>query len=211
MKKNKLITSLTTAALAAMLVIPAGANAMSSSNMNHDSSKSSMKMDSKKNHKMTKKSSMKNIDMNHMHMETNGGKAPKGLKADKNAKYKVGSKVMINANHMSGMKGAMATVTGVYKTKLYTIDYQPTNGGSEVKNHKFLVSKEIKAANKGTLKVGESITVEASHMTGMKGAKGKIVAIENGPAYMVNFKATNSKTTYTNHKWLAQSELTSMK
>ncbi|MHA8137633.1 YdhK family protein [Lactobacillaceae bacterium Scapto_B20] len=210
MKTNKLITSLTTAALAALLVIPAGANAMSSSNMNHDSSHSSMKMDSKKS-KTTKKSSMNNMDMSHMSMSTNGGKAPKGLKTDKNAKYKVGSKVMIEADHMSGMKGAMATVTGAYNTKLYTIDYKPTNGGSEVKNHKFLVSKEIKAANKSSLKVGEQITVEADHMTGMKGAKGKIVAIENGPAYMVNFKATNSKTTYTNHKWLSQSELTSMK
>ncbi|MBW1605080.1 DUF1541 domain-containing protein [Lactobacillus sp. Sy-1] len=156
-------------------------------------------------------SNMSSMDMGGMMMKTNGGKAPKGLMMAKNAKYMKGTKVKILANHMSGMKGAIATVVGAYNTDLYTIDYTPTNGGKEVKNHKYVVSKEIKASKKGQLKVGSKITVEADHMTGMKGAKGKIVSIKKGPAYMVTFKATNSSTVYKNHKWLAQSDLASVK
>ncbi|MEJ6399876.1 YdhK family protein [Nicoliella lavandulae] len=209
MINKKLITGVATAAVAALLVVPAGVSAMSHSSMNNaKQTSSSMKMSSSSSMKMSSGSSM---SMSGMMMKTNGGKAPKGLKMATNAKYMKGAKVMIKANHMSGMKGAMATVVGAYNTDLYTIDYTPTNGGKEVKNHKYLVAPEIKTAKKGQLKVGEQITVEADHMTGMKGAKGKIVSIKKGPAYMVNFKATNSNVTYKNHKWLAQSDLTSMK
>ncbi|UQS87341.1 YdhK family protein [Nicoliella spurrieriana] len=237
MKNMKIVAGLTAAAVAALLIVPVGVNAMSSHSSAKTSSSTSMKdmsssssmhkmmdmsssssmhkmMDmssSSSMHKMGSASGMSHMKMGSMMMKANGGKAPKGLKMDPNAKYQRGSKVKILASHMPGMKGATATVTGAYKTDLYTIDFTPTNGGKEVKNHKYVVAKEVKAANKGQLKVGTKITVKADHMTGMKGAKGKIVAVKKGPAYMVNFKATNSSMVYKNHKWLAQSDLTSIK
>lgn len=59
-----------------------------------------------------------------------------------------GAKVTLKADHLPGMKGAIATIeSGVHKI-VYMVNYQPTTGGAEVKNHKWLIESEIVAANK---------------------------------------------------------------
>ncbi|GAA6114172.1 YdhK family protein [Apilactobacillus apinorum] len=206
MKISKLFATVSIAALSLSMLAGVSANASSKKDM-HDMS--SMKMDKKSsmsmNHssmKMNKKSSMMMMDGLEMNMHS---KLPKGLKKATNAKFKVGSKVTLKAKHMEGMYNAKATVAGVYKTDLYEIDFMPTNGGKMVKNHKWVVASELKA--KGALKAGKSVTVLADHMYNMKGAKGKIVKVHKGPAYVVNFTDTKTHMVMKNHKWLTQSEL----
>ena len=59
--------------------------------------------------------------------------------------YKPGSKVVLEAEHMPGMKGATATVDSAEHTTVYMIDYTPTTGGEPVKNHKWVTGNELKA------------------------------------------------------------------
>ncbi|WEV45291.1 YdhK family protein [Streptococcaceae bacterium ESL0687] len=139
-------------------------------------------------------------------MNMNGSPAPADLKNAVNPEFPVGSKITITADHMPGMRGASGKVVGVYDTKLYTVDYMDTEDHQMVTNHKYLIADEIK----GDLTVGSKIILEADHMTGMKGAEGTIVAISDGPAYMVDYTSNDSsKMMITNHKWLRQSELES--
>lgn len=226
------MTSLSVAAVSVTLLTGIVVSAKSMSHM-HDMS--SMKMDKKTTKKSTKKSEKKHsmkmmkkssMDMNNMssmnmkHSMMSGmmmdglemnmnSKLPKGLKKATHAKFHVGQKVILKAKHMEGMYNAKATVAGVYKTDLYEIDFMPTNGGKMVKNHKWVVSRELKA--KGALKAGKKVTVLADHMYDMKGAKGKIVKVHKGPAYVVTFKDTKTKMVMKNHKWLTQQELKAIK
>ncbi|CAI2651521.1 hypothetical protein AKUA2003_12790 [Apilactobacillus kunkeei] len=171
--------------------------------------KSSMKMTKKSSKKMNMKHSMMSgMMMDGLEMNMNS-KLPKGLKKATHTKFHVGQKVILKAKHMEGMYNAKATVAGVYKTNLYEIDFMPTNGGKMVKNHKWVVSSELKA--KGALKAGKKVTVLADHMYDMKGAKGKIVKVHKGPAYVVTFKDTKTHMVMKNHKWLTQQELKAIK
>lgn len=222
MKKRNIMTSLSVAALSLSLLSGVAVSADSMSNM-HDMS--SMKMENKTTKKSTKKSTMKmtkksSKKMNMKHSMMSGmmmdglemnmnSKLPKGLKKATHAKFHVGQKVTLKAKHMEGMYNAKATVAGVYKTDLYEIDFMPTNGGKMVKNHKWVVASELKA--KGALKAGKKVTVLADHMYNMKGAKGKIVKVHKGPAYVVTFKDTKTKMVMKNHKWLTQQELKAIK
>lgn len=56
-----------------------------------------------------------------------------------------GAKVTIEADHMEGMKGATATIDSAEQTTVYMVDYMPTNGGEEVKNHKWVTESELSA------------------------------------------------------------------
>ncbi len=131
---------------------------------------------------------------------------PNNLIATSKGSFKKGDQVTLLASHMAGMKGATATIAGVFDTKLYEINYKPTNGKPEVKDHKWIVGPEIKG-NKTNYKVGDHIKITASHMAGMKGASGKIVKVHSGPAYMVNYQPTNGMVEVKNHKWVSQSEM----
>lgn len=209
MKKRNIITSLSVATLSLSLLSGVVASADSMSNMHNMHNMSSMKMDKKSTKKSSKKMNMKHSMMNGMMMDglkmKMNSKLPKGLKKDNHAKFHVGQKVTLKAKHMAGMYNAKATVAGVYKTDLYEIDFMPTNGGKMVKNHKWVVASELKA--KGALKAGKKVTVLADHMYDMKGAKGKIVKVHKGPAYVVTFKDTKTHMVIKNHKWLTQQEL----
>lgn len=199
MKVSKVLATTSMAVLGLYLFGGVGANASMNKDMHH-SDKSSMNMGSM--HKKDKSMRMMKMDGLTMNMNST---MPKGLKKDTHAKFHVGEKVILKADHMKGMKNAKATVAGVYKTKLYKIDFKPTNGGKEVKNHKWVVTSELKS--KGALKAGKAVTVKADHMYGMKGAKGKIVSVNKGPAYTVSFKDKRTGMNIKNHKWLIQSEL----
>jgi len=129
-----------------------------------------------------------------------------GLTKDKNPKYKVGSCVKMSATHMAGMKGAKATIVGVYQTKLYEVNFKSTKTDKMVKNHKWITKNEL-GGDHESYHVGEKITLLTNHMAGMEGAHGTITAVNSGPAYMVNFTPTTGGKMVKNHKWLAQDEL----
>lgn len=49
----------------------------------------------------------------------------------------------LEADHMEGMKGATAEIVSSEQTTVYMIDYKPTTGGEEVKNHKWVTENEL--------------------------------------------------------------------
>ena len=59
--------------------------------------------------------------------------------------YKVGAEVVLDADHMTGMKGATATIDSAEQTTVYMVDYTPTTGGDPVKNHKWVTENELSA------------------------------------------------------------------
>lgn len=59
--------------------------------------------------------------------------------------FEPGDEVTLEANHMEGMEGATATIDYAKSTTVYMIDYQPTTGGEEVKNHKWVTDSELSA------------------------------------------------------------------
>ena len=59
--------------------------------------------------------------------------------------FEPGDEVTLEANHTEGMEGATATIDDAKSTTVYVIDYQPTTGGEEVKNHKWVTDSELSA------------------------------------------------------------------
>ncbi|MCY9692954.1 YdhK family protein [Paenibacillus alginolyticus] len=59
--------------------------------------------------------------------------------------YESGAKVVLEAEHMKGMKGATATIDSAERTTIYMVDYTPTTGGEPVKNHKWVTGSELTA------------------------------------------------------------------
>lgn len=59
--------------------------------------------------------------------------------------YAPGTEVVLNADHMPGMKGATATVDTAERTTVYMVDYTPATGGDPVRNHKWVTGDELKA------------------------------------------------------------------
>lgn len=157
--------------------------------------------------KMDKKE-MKEEGMDHEGMDHNGsGEVPNNLSEAENPKYEVGSEAVITADHMEGMDGAKATITGAYGTTAYVVTYTPTTGGSPVKDHKWVIKEEIKGADDQDFKKGDEVTLEADHMKGMKGAKAVIESSEKTTVYMVDYTSTTSGKEVKNHKWVTESEL----
>lgn len=150
-------------------------------------------------------------DGGHSNMNHSGsGEVPEGLKASENPKYEVGSKAMIESDHMEGMKGAEATIVGAYDTTVYTISYTPTDDGEKVENHKWVIHEEIQDAGEGPFKPGSEVTINAEHMEGMDGVTAVIDSAEATTVYMVDFTTTNGEKV-TNHKWVTESELSPTK
>ncbi|GIN58291.1 YdhK family protein [Lederbergia ruris] len=54
-----------------------------------------------------------------------------------------GTEVTLEADHMEGMEGATAEIESSEHTTVYMIDYKPTTGGEEVKNHKWVTENEL--------------------------------------------------------------------
>lgn len=57
--------------------------------------------------------------------------------------YQLGDEVVLEADHMAGMKGASATIDSVEQTIVYMVDFTPTTGGDSVKNHKWVTENEL--------------------------------------------------------------------
>ena len=142
------------------------------------------------------------------HMKHNDeSKVPEGMKSTNEGEFKVGDKVTITAGHMPGMKGAEATVKGAYKTYAYVVSYKPTNGNEKVNNHKWVVNEEIKDAPKDGFNKGDTVKLEANHMSGMKGATANIDNVKKTTVYVVDYKSKDNGKIIKNHKWMTGNEL----
>src|SRR5699024_12671107 len=97
--------------------------------------------------------------------------APREPKPAVNPTERVGSEAIVEANHMEGMKGAVATIVAAYSTNAYAVSFVPTAGGEKVNNHKWVIQEEIKNAGSELLKPGTKVILEANHMKDMKGAE----------------------------------------
>lgn len=143
------------------------------------------------------------MDMEH----SDSGEVPDDLKEAENPTYEVGGKAIIETDHMKGMKGAEATIVGAYDTTAYVISYAPTTGGEKVENHKWVIQQEIENAGNEALEPGAEVTIEASHMKGMEGAKATIDSAKQTTVYMIDYKPTTGGKEVKNHKWVTDSEL----
>lgn len=151
-------------------------------------------------HKVLNKG-MRRMKMSHL------ANIPKGLKLSKYAKYKKNTPVIIKANHMKGMYNAKGKVDGGYYTHLYMINYRSTINHKLVKNHKWVITKELRPTYKGEkFTKGAKVISKANHMPGMYNAKATIKAIMHGPAYMIDYSPSKDET-IVNHKWVTQDEL----
>lgn len=68
------------------------------------------------------------------------------LKDAGEAPLEPGTEVTINANHMEGMGGATAEIDSAEETTVYMVNFTPTTGGEEVKNHKWVTESELSPA-----------------------------------------------------------------
>ncbi|KRK09862.1 hypothetical protein FD11_GL000432 [Ligilactobacillus pobuzihii E100301 = KCTC 13174] len=59
--------------------------------------------------------------------------------------YGKGDKVTLTADHMPGIKNSSATIVEIKDGPAYMVNYQPTNGDKQVKNHKWVAEDELKA------------------------------------------------------------------
>ncbi|MBE9912722.1 YdhK family protein [Paenibacillus donghaensis] len=148
-------------------------------------------------------SAMSHSDMHH----SDSGEIPPGLQKSVNPAFKPGTKAILKADHMPGMKGATATIVGAYSTTTYEVTYTPATGGEPVKHHKWVIQEEIKDAGREPLKKGTHAILEAEHMPGMKGAKAIIESAEKTNVYMVDYTPTTGGAPVKNHKWVTESEL----
>lgn len=134
-----------------------------------------------------------------------GGPAPAGIAEAGSPTYPVGTSVVLEADHMEGMKGAAATISGAYDTFAYAVDYTPTTGGEPVRDHRWVVQEEIADAGTERLADGTEVVLEAEHMEGMTGAHATVVAPTDETVYMVDLEADGMR--MTQHKWVVESEI----
>lgn len=136
---------------------------------------------------------------------------PEDLKVAENPTFKIGSKAIIQADHMEGMKGATATIVGAFDTTAYIVSYRPTTGGFPVTNHKWIIHEEIKKAADKPYESGSEVVMEADHMKDMKGATAQINAAEQTTVYMIDYTPTTGGDKVKNHKWVTEDELSAIK
>lgn len=144
-------------------------------------------------------------DHSEMDHPADGGPPPEGITEAAHPTYPVGSEVVLNADHMSGMDGAPATVVGAYDTYTYAVDYTPTEGGDLVEEHKWVVHEELEDPGAQRLPDGAEATLLAEHMSGMAGAEATIAFSTDETVYIVDFEADGMA--MTNHKWVVESEI----
>jgi hypothetical protein len=144
----------------------------------------------------------------HAGMEHSGsGELPAGLKDAANPSFAVGSKAILETDHMPGMKGAEATIAGAYETTVYSVSYDPTTGGDRVTNHKWVIHEELKDAGQAAYAPGAEVILVADHMKGMDGAAATVDSAEQTIVYMVDYTPTTGGEPVRNHQWVTENEL----
>lgn len=134
-----------------------------------------------------------------------GGPVPEGIAEASEPTYPVGTEVQLTADHMEGMEGATATISGAFDTYTYSVNYTPAGGGDPVTDHKWVVQEEIEDAGDELLADGTEVTLLAEHMEGMEGVKATIASSTDETVYMVDYETDGMK--MTNHKWVVESEI----
>lgn len=83
---------------------------------------------------------------------TTGGKIVKNHKwvvqeelDDTTTVAKKGDNVILNADHMKGMKGAEAQIDKAINGTVYVVDYTSTNNGEKIKNHMWITEDELES------------------------------------------------------------------
>lgn len=142
-------------------------------------------------------------------MHDESGELPEGLQEAENPTYPVGTEVILETTHMSGMEGAEAVISGAFDTVVYEVSYTPTSGDELVENHRWIVHEEIEEAQEEPLEPGMEITLNARHMDGMEGAAGTIDFAEETTIYMVDFMPMDGNEMIRNHQWITENELRS--
>ncbi|WP_342389398.1 YdhK family protein [Salinicoccus bachuensis] len=138
---------------------------------------------------------------------SSSGEVPEELEEAENPAFDVGSTAIIKADHMQGMDGAEATISGAFDTTVYTVSYTPTTGGEPVEDHKWVIHEELADPGEAPLEPGDEAIMDATHMEGMEGAVATIDSAEQTTVYMVNFVTTDTGEEVQNHKWVTESEL----
>lgn len=202
MRKNRLIKSIIGLSTLVLLA------ACSTDQSGDGDSESISRAESVENVSMNMESITSNSGMGEM-MHDDSGEIPEGLLVAENPTYQVGDIVTINSDHMAGMQGAEGTVVGAFDTTVYEVSFNPTNGDPRVTNHKWVIKEEIAEAKdvEEPLEPGTEVTLDASHMEGMKGALATIESAEATTIYMVDFKPTTGEEMVRNHKWVTEDEL----
>lgn len=134
-----------------------------------------------------------------------GGAAPEGIQEASDPTFAVGDTVRVNADHMPGMEGSEATVTGAFDTTTYSVSYNPADGSEPVEDHKWVVHEELQDPGEAPLAVGTEVVLQADHMEGMEGAEATIDSSTDETVYMVDMAMDGME--MTNHKWVVESEL----
>src|SRR5699024_5956657 len=106
--------------------------------------------------------------------EPDGGPPPEGIEEAADPTYAVGETVTLTADHMSGMEGAEATISGAFDTTTYSVSYTPSEGGDPVSDHKWVVHEELEDPDEAPLAEGAQVVLAADHMPGMAGAEATI-------------------------------------
>lgn len=197
MKRNRFMLGIA-AALTSVTLVACNSNEESTNSSHGD-----MEME-------TNPATEENADQNsgHENMDhSSSGELPAELKTEENPTYEVGSKAIIKADHMEGMDGAEATISGAFDTTVYAVTYTPTTGGEQVENHKWVIHEELENPGDAALEPGAEVTLAADHMEGMEGATATIDSAEETTIYMVDFTPTTGGEKVTNHQWLTESEL----
>ncbi|MGP4071286.1 YdhK family protein [Piscibacillus sp. B03] len=191
--------------LLAAIFLSACSNAVDDKEEEHDSSESNTEEveDEEGSHEESEGGEHSGMNM------SSSGEVPEGLEEDENPTFEVGSQAIIEADHMEGMNGAEATISGAYKTTVYTVSYTPSNGDEEVSNHKWVIHEELEGVGDDSLEPGDEVTLNAEHMEGMDGAKAEIDSAIETTVYMVDFTLTSTGEEVTNHKWVTEEELSS--
>lgn len=136
---------------------------------------------------------------------SSSGEVPDGLQAAENPAFEVGSQVLVEADHMAGMQGMEATVSGAYDTTVYSISYTP-EGGEPVEGHKWVIYEELEKSGEEPLEPGAEVIVNAAHMEGMAGVTATIDTAEETTIYTIDY-VTSSGEEVTNHMWVTGEEL----
>src|SRR5699024_315373 len=127
------------------------------------------------------------MDMEH----SDSGEVPAELREAENPTYPVGSKAIIQADHMEGMKGAEATILGACDTTVLSVTYTQTNGGEKVENHKWVNKEEVTPSKNEPLESETEVTIQSDHMKGMDGATAVIDSDEKTTVYMIDYTPSN--------------------
>ena len=134
-----------------------------------------------------------------------GGPPPEGIEAAADPTYPIDSTAVLTADHMPGMAGSEATITGAFDTTAYSVSYTPMDGGERVTDHKWVVHEELENPGEAPLAEGTEVVLNADHMAGMAGAEATIESSTDETVYMVDLTMDGMK--MTNHKWIVESEI----